>query len=70
MRQLSRIRQQSWLSDAEGRGFSSATELGTYRGARAPEAAGLKPRPSERHLKMRSIHTSSKTHLWRFYVSA
>jgi len=86
MRQLSRICQRSWLSEAEGRGFSSAAEFGTYRGALAPEAAWLqglkaplilrpfaawlKPRPSERHLKMRSIYTSSKTHLWRFYVSA
>jgi len=86
MRQLSRIGQRSWLSEAEGRGFSSAVQLGTYRWALAPGAArlqglkappilrplaaGLKPRPSERHLKMRSIHTSSKTHLWRFYVSA
>ncbi len=86
MRQLSRICQRSSLSEAEGRGFSSAAEFGTYRWALAPGAAwlqglkappilrpfaaGLKPRPSERHLKIRSIHTSSKTHLWRFYVSA
>jgi len=63
MRQLSRICQRSSLSEAEGRGFSSAAEFGTYRWALAPGAAwlqGLKAppilRPFAAGLKPNTVH--------------